>query len=528
MKKILISDKLADDGINYLNAQDGIKVHIQTGLDEDGLCEVIGEYDGLLIRSDTKVTSKVLQAASSLKVVGRAGIGVDNIDIEAATERGIIVMNTPNANATTTAELAIAHIFSLSRNLPNASKSVRGGKWERAKLVGSEVNHKTLAVIGFGTIGRLVATRAAGLGMRVIAFDPFVTEEIFSQCSAKSVDLQTALQEADYLTLHCPLMEKTRHIIDDNALKTMKKTAMLINCARGGLVDEEALFCALQNGDIAKAALDVYANEPPTNSPLFGLDNIEFTPHLGASTREAQVAVSVEIAIQAVTYLQTGVAINALNLSCKTSAEELQKARQFMQLAEVMGKLLQGLTDVAIEKLEVALFGEVAQLATAPISTQALVGILTDQFSTPVNNVNADNIAKKQGITLLESKCERTQGYLSLIRLTGFCAGKEISVAGTLLGAQHPRIVGINQFEIEVVPEGYLLITGHNDKPGVISRISAILGESNINISRMQVGVPDSNEQAMAVISISSNLPDELLEKIRELSFVNSAILAKL
>jgi len=493
-------------------------------MNEDELCEIIGEYDALLIRSDTKVTKRVLQAATNLKVVGRAGIGVDNVDIPAATEQGVIVMNTPDANATTTAELAIAHMFSLSRNLPEASTSVRAGKWERSQLVGAEINHKTFAILGFGTIGRLAAKRACGLGMRVIAYDPFVTPEIFEECGAKSVDLDTLVKEADYLSLHCPMIEKTRGIIGADQLKMMKKTAMLINCARGGLVDEAALYDALKNGEIAKAALDVYEQEPPKESPLFELDNITFTPHLGASTREAQVAVSVEIAIQAVTYLKTGEAINALNLSTKISAEALKKSRPFMMLANVMGKMLVDLAGEPIETLEVALFGEAAEAEIRTVSVEALVGILAGQMSTPVNSVNAESIAKKQGIGLSESKTEETEGYVSLVKLTGICNGKTVSVVGTLLGDRHPRIVNVNQFEIEVVPEGTLLVTDHNDKPGVISAISTILGESNINISRMQVGVPDTNDKAMAVISISSPLTDELLGKVQELSFVNSAI----
>lgn len=524
MKKILVSDKLADDGINYLNEQSGIQVHIQIGMNEDELCEVIGEYDALLIRSDTKVTKRVLQAATNLKVVGRAGIGVDNVDIPAATEQGVIVMNTPDANATTTAELAIAHMFSLSRNLPEASSSVRAGKWERSQLVGAEINHKTFAILGFGTIGRLAAKRACGLGMRVIAYDPFVTPEIFDECGAQSVDLDTLVKEADYLTLHCPMIEKTRGIIGTDQLKMMKKTAMLINCARGGLVDEAALYDALKNGEIAKAALDVYEQEPPKESPLFELDNITFTPHLGASTKEAQVAVSVEIAIQAVTYLKTGEAINALNLSTKISAEALKISRPFMMLAHVMGKMLVDLTDEPIETLEVSLYGEAADAEIRSVSVEALVGILAGQMSTPVNSVNAENIAKKQGISLVESKTEETEGYVSLVKLTGICVGKTVSVVGTLLGDRHPRIVNVNQFEIEVVPEGTLLVTEHNDKPGVISAISTILGEANINISRMQVGVPDTNDKAMAVISVSSPLPDAILGKVHELSFVNSAI----
>jgi len=522
MKKILISDKLAEDGINFLNAQEGIQIHIQTGLSEDALCEIIPEYDALLIRSDTQVTARVLKAATRLKVVGRAGIGVDNVDLNAATEQGVIVMNTPDANATTTAELAIAHMFSLSRNLPFANQSVREGKWERSKLMGAEIAHKTLAVLGFGTIGRIVAQRGNGLGMRVIAYDPFVAPDVFAAYGAEMVDLETLVKQADYLTLHCPLLEKTKNIIGREQLAMMKKSARLINCARGGLVDESALYDALKEGRIAGAALDVYEQEPPKDSPLLTLDNVVFTPHLGASTKEAQVAVSVEIARQAVKYLQTGEAVNALNLP-RLSAEELTKAQPFMNLANILGKLLVGLIDQPIQKLEVAVFGKAAEVKIRPISAEAMVGLLGGQLSTPVNRVNVENIAKRQGITLIESQTEESEGYQSLIKITGHCADKSVSLAGTLLGNQHPRLVSINHFEIEVVPEGALLITRHDDRPGVIAAISSILGVANINITRMQVSIADEHQLAMMVISVSDPLNEQVLKSVCEVPAVHTA-----
>ncbi|TPQ27805.1 phosphoglycerate dehydrogenase [Methylomonas koyamae] len=522
MKKILISDKLAEDGVNFLNAQEGIQIHIQTGLDEDELCELIAEYDALLIRSDTQVTRRVLQCATKLKVVGRAGIGVDNVDLAAATEQGVIVMNTPDANATTTAELAIAHIFSLSRNLPAANLSVRQGKWERAKLMGAEIAHKTLSILGFGTIGRIVAQRGHGLGMRVIAYDPYVAPDVFAKHGAEMVDLDTLLKQADYLTLHCPLLEKTKNIIGHQQLAMMKKSARLINCARGGLVDEAALYDALKEGRIAGAALDVYENEPPADSPLLSLDNIVFTPHLGASTKEAQIAVSVEIARQVVKYLQTGEAVNALNLP-RLSAEELNEAQPFMNLANILGKVLVGLIDRPIEKLDVAVFGKAAQVKIRPISAEAMVGLFKGQLSTPVNRVNVENIAKRQGVALVESQTEYAEGYQSLIKITGHCADKEVSLSGTLLGHQHPRLVGINHFEIEVVPEGALLITRHDDKPGVIAAISSILGTANINITRMQVSIADQNQLAMMVISVSDPLNEQVLKAVCEVPAVHTA-----
>ncbi|MDP2099375.1 MAG: phosphoglycerate dehydrogenase [Methylobacter sp.] len=522
MKKILISDKLAEAGINYLNEQPGIQIHIETGLNEEQLCNIMGDYDALLIRSDTQVTQAVLHAAKNLKLIGRAGIGVDNVDIPAATELGIIVMNTPDANATTTAELAVAHMMSLSRHLPTADRSVRAGKWERSKLMGSEIAHKTLAILGFGTIGRIVSQRGLGLKMDVIAYDPFVAPEIFEDLGVQSVSLEELVTRADYLTLHCPLIEKTRNVIGSTQLAMMKKGAMIINCARGGLIDEAALYEALKNGQIAGAALDVYENEPPAGSPLLELDNIVFTPHLGASTSEAQVAVSVEIARQAVTFLKTGEAVNALNLP-RVSAEELKKSHEFMTLANILGKVLVGLATKPLEKVEVSLMGRAAEVEARPISVAALIGVLSGQFSTPVNRVNAENIAKRQGIALVESKTEETQDYLSLIKVTGHCADHTITLAGTLLGGCHPRLVCIDQIDIEVVPEGTLLVTQHDDKPGVISAISSVLGNANINISRMQVSKADEQNRAMAVISVSEPLTDDLLQQLCHIPAVHQA-----
>ncbi|MEY4767440.1 MAG: D-3-phosphoglycerate dehydrogenase [Pseudomonadota bacterium] len=516
MKKILISDKLAQAGIEYLNQQPDIQIHQQTGLNEAQLCEIIGDYDALLIRSDTKVTKTVLQVAKKLQLIGRAGIGVDNVDIPTATELGIIVMNTPDSNATTTAELALAHIFSSSRSLPTADRSVRAGKWERSKFMGSEVAYKTLAILGFGTIGRIVANRGLGLKMRVIAYDPFVNADIFEQIGVESVSLEQLLQEADYLTLHCPLIEKTRNIIGEKQLAMMKPSARIINCARGGLIDEAALYQALSNGRLAGAALDVFAQEPPKESPLLSLDNLTFTPHLGASTHEAQVAVSVEIARQAVTFFRTGEAVNALNLP-RVPAEQLKKSKQYIMLANILGQVMSGLASKPIQRLEVSAFGKAAEVDIRPISTETFVGLFSGQASTPVNSVNAGNIAKSRGIALVESKTEQVQGYLSLLKIVAHAGQDILTLEGTLLGDCHPRLVKINQFEIEVVPEGTLLITRHHDKPGVIGAISTVLGKADINITRMQVSIADENQQAMAVISVSQPLADEIVTAIGQI-----------
>lgn len=521
MHKILIADKLSEAGINFLTEQAEIQVHIETGLNEAQLCDVIGDFDALLIRSDTKVTPKVLEAGKRLKLVGRAGIGVDNVDLKAATEQGVIVMNTPDANATTTAELAIAHLFSLSRHLPQADRSMREGKWERSKLTGTEVTHKTLAIFGFGTIGRIVSQRALGLKMRVIAHDPFVTADIFNEYGVTAVSFDDMLKQADYLTLHCPLNDKTRGIIGAAQLAKMKKSARIINCARGGIIDEAALYEALKERHIAGAALDVYEHEPPKGSPLLELDNVVFTPHLGASTGEAQVAVSVEIARQAVTYLTTGEAVNALNIP-RVSAEELKKITPFLGLANMLGRVLVGLASEAIDHLEVALFGKAAEVDSRPIAVETLVGVLSGQVSFPVNRVNAVNLAERQGIALIELRSKETHDYLSLIRVTGRCGGRSLSLTGTLLGDRHPRLIAIDGYDVEVVPEGTLLVTRHEDRPGVIAALGGVLAKENINISRMQVGLANEQNEAMAVISVSEPLDSSLIDRVCDIPEVHS------
>ncbi len=523
MAKILVSDKLADAGLTLLNEQTDIEVDVATGLTEDELCSRIGDYDGLLIRSGTTVTQRVLDAAARLKLIGRAGIGVDNIDVPAATERGIIVMNTPDANATTTAELALAHMMSLSRHLPQADRSVRAGLWERSRFMGSELAHKTLAILGFGTIGRIVAKRALGLNMRVIGFDPFVTPEVFAEHCVENCDLDTLIAEADYLTLHCPMNDHTRNIIDSERIAAMKPGARLINCARGGLVDEQALFEALRSGHLAGAALDVYAQEPPRDSPLLDLDTVVFTPHLGASTREAQVAVSVEIARQAVTFLRTGEAINALNLP-RVAPEELHRLRPYQDLAHTLGRLLARLVDGPLEQVEVALYGRAAEVDPHPVAVETLVGLLDEELSIPVNRVNVTSLARRQGIALTESRSEESQDYVSLISVSGRYGDHCTRLSGTLLGEKHPRIVAIDNYEIEAVPEGTLLITRHRNQPGVVAALGKVIGDARINISRMQIGIAADQPDAMAIIGISRPLDARAMQNIRDIGPLKSAI----
>jgi D-3-phosphoglycerate dehydrogenase len=521
--KIFIADKIADEGVKFLKNQAGFAVDFTIGLDETEACDHIREADAVIVRSATSIRGKILEAGKNLKVIGRAGIGVDNIDIPAATERGIVVLNTPDANATTTAELAIAHMMSLCRHLPFADQSTRSGKWERSSFMGAELSGKTLGVVGFGTIGRIVANRGLGLDMKVVAYDPFVTDEVFTEACVEPMDIDQLLECADVVTLHCPLIEQTRNLINRNRLAIMKSSARLINCARGGLIDEEALFDALQKGQLAGAALDVYENEPPLDSPLLKLDNIVFTPHLGASTEEAQTAVGVEIAKQIATFLNSGEAINAVNMP-RIATEEALTLKPYQEIARKLGQLLALMVPSAIKQLEVSLHGQIASCDPRPVAVEALVGLLQNSLSIPVNQVNAVHLAKRQGIALTESRSEETYDYLSLVSVKAKFDNAEIIVSGTIFHDKYPRLTQINDYQIEAPLSGNLLITRHSDQPGVVGAIGVLLGEENINISNMQVGVKDASNEAIAIIGISQLLSEDALNKIRDIPAIDKII----
>lgn len=526
--KIFVADKIADEGVEFLKKQPGLEVDFTTGLTETEVCEHIREADAVIVRSATSIRGKILEAGKNLKVIGRAGIGVDNIDIPAATERGIVVLNTPDANATTTAELAIAHMMSLSRHLPFADQSIRNGKWERSSFVGAELSGKTLGIVGFGTIGRIVASRGLGLNMNVVAYDPFVTDEIFAEACVTPMDIDQLLECADFVTLHCPLIEQTRNLISRERLAIMKSSARLINCARGGLIDEEALFEALDNGQLAGAALDVYKNEPPTDSPLLKLNNIVFTPHLGASTKEAQTAVGVEIAKQIATFLQSGEAINALNMP-RVATEDALTLKPYQEIASKLGQLLALMAPSAIKQLEISLHGQIASCDPHPVAVEALVGLLQNSLSVAVNQVNAVHLAKRQGIALTESRSEATHDYISMVSVKAQFAGaksdkEEIVLSGTLINDKYPRLIQINDYQIEAPLSGNLLITRHSDQPGVVGALGILLGEENINISNMQVGVKDGSDEAIAIIGISQLLSESALAAVADIPAINKVI----
>ena len=521
--KLYIADKIAKEGVEFLQQHPGYEVDFSPGLDESAACEHIRDCDAVIVRSAIKIRGAILAAGTRLKVIGRAGIGVDNIDVETATERGIVVLNTPDANATTTAELTIGHILSLCRHLPAADRSVRNGQWERTRYMGAELAGKTLGIIGYGTIGRIVAARGLGLQMKVIACDPFVTDDIYGKAGVEPRDLDSLLREADIVSLHCPVTEKTRGLINADRIKTMKPGARLVNCARGDLVDETALYDALVQGHLAGAALDVYVNEPPVNSPLLGLENVVLTPHLGASTREAQFAAGLEIARQVAIYLDTGEAINAVNLPVMAT-ETVQKLRPYQALAHKLGRLLAQMAAKPITQVEVCLLGKIADYDTRPVAVSALAGLLSEYLSIPVNQVNAVNLAHRQGINVTESRSEETHGYLSMLSIKARQGAETITVAGTLFDDRHPRLVGINHYPLEAPLDGNLLLTHHADKPGVVGAIGNVLGQADINISHMQVGIASDSDEAIAVLGISRLLDDSSMAAIRAIPAIHKVL----
>ena len=522
-KSILVADKIAQTGIDYLLEQAGFEVDHITGLDEARLCDIIGKYHAVLVRSAVTITAKVIDHADNLQVIGRAGIGVDNIDVARATERGIAVLNTPNANATTTAELTIAHIMSLSRNLPQADRSVKSGLWERSKFMGAELANKRLGIFGYGNIGRIVASRAKGLGMQVSAYDPFVNEEVFTADGVNCMELDELVAVSDYFTFHCPVNDKTRGIMNAERIALMKKGARLVNCARGGLVDETALYEALKSGHLAGAALDVFEQEPPNGSPLLELDNVVLTPHLGASTQEAQTTAGSEIAQQVAVYLQTGEPINAINLP-PVSAAELIRIGPYMSLAQRLGRLVGPMIAGPVKNLEIALCGDAAERDVNTVCTEALVGFLSAHMSAPVNRVNAGHIAKQQGIMVSETTCTEHPDYHGTIRVSASHGDEETTIEGTLFDHRHPRLVRINDYEIEAALAGHLLITRHKDQPGVIAAISSVMAEHQINISRMQLGIVNGGSKAVAVIEVSQPLNAEQMKKIEEIGAISQVM----
>jgi len=514
--KVLISDALSPAAVAIFKER-GIDVDFQPNLgkDKDKLAEAINGFDGLAIRSATKVTAKMLERAQQLKVIGRAGIGVDNVDIPAATARGVIVMNTPFGNSITTAEHAITLMLSLARQIPEADASTRAGKWEKNKFLGVEIFGKTLGVIGCGNIGSIVADRAIGMKMKVIAYDPFLSAERALDLGVEKVELEELLRRADFITLHTPLTDKTRNIINADSLKLTKKSLRLINCARGGLVDENALFDALSSGRLSGAALDVFVTEPPADSPLFKLPNVVCTPHLGASTSEAQENVALQIAEQMSDYLIRGAISNAVNFP-SISAEEAPKLKPFVALAEKLGSFAGQLTDTGIKRVQVAYEGVVAQMNTRALTSAAIAGLLRPMLQ-DVNVVSAVVVAKDRGIVIEETRREAEGDYESLITVTVVTERQTRSVAGTVYADGRPRIVNIKGIRIDAEFGPSMLYVTNRDKPGFVGRFATLLAGAGINIATFHLGRESAGGDAIALVEIDGTVPADVLAQVQKI-----------
>ena len=524
--RVLISDALSPAAVQIFKDR-GVEVDFQPNLgkDKDKLAQIINGFDGLAIRSATKVTPKILETAKSLKVIGRAGIGVDNVDIPAATAKGIIVMNTPFGNSITTAEHAITLMLALARQIPQADISTQAGKWEKNKFMGVEITGKTLGVIGAGNIGSIVADRAVGLRMHVIAYDPFLSVERAVQLGIEKVELAELFKRADFVTLHTPMTEKTKNIVDANAIASMKKGVRIINCARGGLVDEAALRAALDAGHVAGAAFDVFTTEPATENPLFGHPNVICTPHLGASTSEAQENVALQVAEQMSEYLLRGAISNAVNFPSIT-AEEAPKLKPFIALAEKLGSFAGQMTESGVKKIQITYEGAVAQMKTKALTSAAIAGFLRPMLQ-DINVVSAPVVAKERGIVVEETTREVAGDYESLITVTVVTERQTRWVSGTVFADGRPRIVNIKGIRMDAEFGASMIYITNLDKPGFIGKFSSTLGEAGINIATFHVGREGPGANAIALIEIDGELPNDVLEAVRALPQVQQARILK-
>ena len=514
MAKVLISDKM-----NPLAAEifqkNGIEVDVKPGMTPEELMDIIGDYDGLAVRSSTQATLDMLGKAANLKVIGRAGIGIDNIDLKAATEKGVIVMNTPFGNSITTAEHAIAMMFALARQIPQANASTHAGKWEKSKFMGVELYAKTLGVIGCGNIGGIAATRGVGLQMDVIAYDPFLTEDRAEELGVEKVELDDLFARADFITIHVPKNEHTKNLINKNTIAKMKDGVRIINCARGGIINEADLLDALNSGKVAGAALDVFETEPATDNPLFGHENVICTPHLGASTVEAQVNVAIQVAEQMSDYLVNGAVTNALNMP-SISKEDAPKLKPYMKLAEQLGSLAGQINSQAIKAIEIEYEGSVAELNVKPLTSIIMAHLLKSQLDS-VNMVNALSVAESRGVDVSVTTSGSSKDFRSLITVKVIKESREQVVAGTLFTGKEPRIVNIEGVPIEAALAPHMLYIRNIDKPGMIGGMGTILAESGQNIADFRLGRQTAAGTAVALVSLDAELPEDVFEKLKAL-----------
>ncbi|CAM3570302.1 phosphoglycerate dehydrogenase [Marinicrinis lubricantis] len=517
MFKVLISDPISDQGIQLLHDASDVQVDKQTGLSEDELCAIIGEYDALLVRSQTKVTRRVMEAGTKLKAVGRAGVGVDNIDLEAATERGIVVINAPDGNTISTCEHTFAMLMSLARNIPQAYKKTVGGEWDRKSFLGVELRNKVLGIVGMGRIGSEVAQRAKAFGMEVIGYDPFMTEERAEKLGVKAGSVDDIVTQADFITVHTPLTNETRHMIGKEQFAKMKKGARIINCARGGIVDENALMDAINAGVVAGAAFDVFEEEPPTSEhPFLNHPKVIVTPHLGASTVEAQENVAIDVSEQLLHILRNEPFKNAVNMPA-VPGDVLKKLQPYFVVSEKMGSFLAQITEGALQEIQINFSGELTDVDTSTLVRYILKGVLSYHLGSDVNLVNANHLAKSRDVHIVRQKSSATKGFTNLITLTLKTNKEERSIAGTLLNGYGARIVAIDKYPVDIEPSGTLILVSHNDKPGMIGRLGTVLGNNDVNIATMQVGRKIIGGAAIMALNVDKHVPKEVLDELSAL-----------
>jgi len=525
--RVLVSDPLAEEGIGII--KEFCDADVRTDLTEDQLVEIIGDYDALLVRSGTEVTARVIEAGARLKFIGRAGAGVDNIDCDAATRKGIIVANAPEGNTLAATEHTMAMMLSLARNIPQANASLKKKEWKRSKFMGVELNEKTLGIVGLGRIGREVAQRALAMEMRCVAYDPFISKERAAEIGVELMTLDELFRVSDVITVHTPLIKETRHVINEKSIATMRDGVRIINCARGGIIDEKALAEAIKSGKVAGAAVDVFEDEPPMSSPLLELDRVITTPHLGASTVEAQKNVAISVAKQCISVLKGGPAKYVVNAPM-VAPEQQEFIEPYAFLAEKMGRLLIQLVEGRIESIDLIYGGEAGKMYanTKFITRVALKGLLDPILQMPVNIVNAEFVARERGIKVSETVTEEAHGFKNIITMTVKTDSMKESLSGNVSGPNRPRIVSIGEYRTDMTPGGDVVISRHIDKPGVIGKVATILGEVNVNIAGMQVGRNQPGEQAIMVLNVDSEVSADAMDKIRTIDGIHTAKYAKI
>ncbi|MBI5117491.1 phosphoglycerate dehydrogenase [Candidatus Poribacteria bacterium] len=525
--KILVSDPLAKQGIEVIKRQSDFDVDVKTKMSREELLQTIGEYDALIVRSETKVTEEVIEAGKKLRVIGRAGVGIDNINVQAATKRGVIVLNAPGGNTISTAEHTISMMLSLTRNIPQACSSLKNRKWERKQFTGAEVYGKTLGIIGLGRIGSEVARRAHALGMKLLGYDPILLPDRARAINVEPVDLDTLVSKSDFITVHVPMSEQTRNMLSVRQFEMMKQDVRIINCARGGIVNEAALLDALKSGKVAGAALDVFEKEPPLESPLLDMDSVIVTPHLGASTEEAQVNVACDVADQVVRALRGEPVPFAVNVP-PIDPEIYRELKPYLEMAEKLGRFQAQYPQSAVRELVVEVFGDIEEFDARPIRTAVIKGFLEVFLQENVNYVNAPVLIAERKIAVTERKGQMLKDYANLITVRAITDRGECSVAGTLFSRTTPRIVRLNDFHLDALPEGVVLICLNEDKPGIIGNLGTLMAKNSINIAAMTLGRTHRGGAAATILNLDAELGADLIEQVKKIQHINDARVVKL